>query len=187
MTLSSGSDESTSNSDDRQLNVLLIQYAQCWEDYRSYDHLIWQTPTISLALVGIAMSALINVSGFSRSFLITFVIMFFALSVSVVGTIQLRKHKFAQIAIMDDLDHIEEQIIHIVPQTNRIGRRTPEIMANTARYPRVPRAWLDSLSAYSSLFWLMSGVSIGLAIAFVLLIGWYTSHFSQPNATIPIS
>ena len=156
-------------------DILLQQYAQCWEDKRNYDRMIWQTPAISLAIVAVIVAGLAGVR-FAKSPIEILIALAFGLSITFVGTIQLAKHRFFSIAatrymqgIQDSIRDVSNGILvnqdrEIVPN---IAFRTEDL--RTSGFD-LPTGWWYDRIAYNWLMWLMWAVMIGLSFSIVWVV-----------------
>ena len=154
--------EPTPNQD--RIHLLIVQYEQRWSDRRYYEQMIWQTPTISLGIIAILVSI---VFAYRVPRMLQFLVYFLGTLISLVGTIQLRKHRFFSIASNGDLVAIQQEIHQICPQLaiSAIKFKTADIIHDkTCRYNEVQKGWFDRRLAYNWLWGLMVISTIGLAI-----------------------
>jgi len=138
--------------------------------------MIWQTPTVFLAVVGVLLAGLISV-GFPTvpsnastgvtvlRYALYSVVLFFAFAISMVGTVQVRKHRMFCIARVDDMRHLETEFRRMSNSVWPIGFITREVIQRTDLYPDVDRRWIDRQSAYVGLFGLISIVTILLLVS----------------------
>jgi hypothetical protein len=151
--------------DDKRLEILLTQYRECWSDKRNYDQMIWQTPAVSLAIISILIGSLISNSTNDIVFFLGLPIILLAFLVALVGVVQLRKHRFSQIAACDHFDYVQNLLLHEAKDVLPILFKTSDILRyaekNDVRYPSIApdhrpsyRTWLDRRKAYEGLFFL---------------------------------
>lgn len=157
------------------LEVYLRQYEQCWEDKRALEAMIWQTPAVFLAIVGVLLAGLISRgfpsvdgSGIARlTTVVTYSLtLFVALAVSSVGTVQLSKHRLWAVVRVDDLRSIEYELSKMA-DVYKAEFITKNLVQDKNRYPDVKRNWINEQSAYDWLFALSCIVTILLAILLV--------------------
>jgi hypothetical protein len=142
--------------------------------------MIWQTPTISLAIIAVILAALVSqkltiVTSTTGNAIALLIIFGFAFAVSLVGTIQLRKHRLFSNERVEDLYAIAGYLYGMSPQVYPVRYTTTQIKADWIRGPpaRSPpvRSYrrLDRLSAYDWLFGLMTLLTISLGVGAILL------------------
>lgn len=151
------------------LRVLLAQYKVCWEDRRNFENMIWQTPTISIAIVAVVIAGVSATLTASPHLMLIDCAFVFAFAVTVVGTVQLRKQRFYAIARTRDIYWLEASIRQHAPEIQSIPFKTDTIIASVERYPDLPRGWIDKQKAYDWLFGLMVLVMMGLLAAIVYI------------------
>ena len=107
--------------------------------------------------------------------LIEALVYLFGFFISLVGTIQLRKHRFFAIASTRDLEAITKEIELIHPQAfvSDVKFRTCEIIHDKKRYNGVPNWWPDRRSAYYWLLGLMIISTMGLLLSVALVMFRY--------------
>jgi hypothetical protein len=164
------------NSENENLkDVLLHLYDQCWEDKRNYDRMIWQTPAISLAIVAVIAAGLAG-TRITKAPVEVLVALVFGLSVTVVGIVQLKKHRFFSIAATGYLQRIQDSIRDMKNGilSERERNIVPNIVFRTQELSEsgidVPKGWLAERIAYNWLFGLMYAVMIGLTVAIAWVI-----------------
>jgi uncharacterized membrane protein len=93
---------------DKRIEILLWQYRECLSFIRSYNSLIWQTPSLTIAInsfLGILYL------GYAKTFEARIMLLFASLSFTFVATIALQKHRFFQVAKSDEFRLIQEELL----------------------------------------------------------------------------
>ena len=160
------------------LEVYLRQYEQCWEDKRALEAMIWQTPAVFLAIVAVLLAGLISqgfptLGGCGSARLAKLIVysgaLLLAFVASLVGTIQLSKHRMFCKARVDDLRMIESSL-RTMARVHLVQFRTDQIMEDK-RYPDIKgnriENWINRRRAYNWLFALSIGVELPLLVGFV--------------------
>jgi len=132
-------------------DVLFAQYKECWREISHYDTLIWQTPTVTLAIISFfAIAYLGYASNISERLLLT-------LGVIIVTLAQLHaltKHRFFQEIRNRDFAQLQSRLLERIEETSRypIKWRTKELLGDPNRkaiYSDVetcPRWWYNRSS-----------------------------------------
>jgi len=161
----------TQERDKNTLEVYLRQYEVCWEDKRALEAMIWQTPAVFLAIVAVLLAGLVSrgfpgVAGYGSARLTTVVtysaVLFLAFAVSIVGTVQMRKHRLFCFARVHDLRLIESTLCSMA-DVHKV-QFTTKATIQDKRYSDISRSWIDRRSAYNWLFALSLTVTVLLLV-----------------------
>ena len=132
---------------DKQLEALLWQYRECWAEIRNLDSLVWQIPSITMAINSFFGIAYL---GYTRTAEARIILLFASFAFNLISVITLRKHRFLQIARTEDILWLQKQISQLV-NLREIKWQTSRILSDKANYPEVPRDGMIRLSAYRCL------------------------------------
>jgi len=112
-------------------DFLSFQYQECAEDHRHYSSLIWQVPSIAVAISGgiLAFSFADNIDKFIRPFILAIGLIFdFVLFVG------LLRYRMFEIARRVDLEEIEKMIADAKITNMKVRRGGKEILENKEHY-----------------------------------------------------
>jgi hypothetical protein len=161
---------------DKELQVYISQYEQCWEDKRALEAMIWQTPAVFLAIDAVLLAGLISQgfpsvggsgSAHTAKLVAYCVALLLAFFVSLVGTVQISKHRLFAIARVDDLRSIEYNFRTVAGVDAHLVQFITREIKQDPRYEKMINL-INNQSAYDWLFALCCGVTILLYLGTVL-------------------
>jgi hypothetical protein len=155
----------------RTFETLLAQYHECCEDIRNLDTLIWQIPSIAMAVNSFFGIAYLGYANTSEARII---LLLASYAFNLVSIITLRKHRFQQIARTDDVVWIQKQLSNITTM-RKLKWKTCEIIKDKANYPDVPRDGMIRLRAYR---WLLGVLCLTVSIIMLLLLVETLTYFN---------
>jgi hypothetical protein len=155
---------------DKRFEALLWQYRECWAEIRNLDNLIWQIPSITMAINSFFGIAYL---GYAKTAEARMVLLFASFAFNLISVITLRKHRFLQIARTEDILWLQGQLAQVV-NIRKVKWQTPKILCDKVAYREVPRDGMISLSAYRCLLAILCLTIVVISI--VLLIEIYHFH-----------
>ena len=154
----------------RRIDILLWQYRECLSFLRNFDSLVWQTPSITMAIntfLGIIYL------GYAKTFGTRILVLIASLAFTFVATVALQKHRFFAVAKSDEFRWIQNELLKEFQNVRELKLRTEEIYCDRKNYPNVPRNFMTQRGAYRWLLSTMYGTMffmIGLIIMEVILL-----------------
>lgn len=148
--------------------VLLWQYRECLSFIRHYQSLVWQTPSITMAIntfLGIMYL------GYAETFMTKILILVASFIFTFVATVALHKHRFFGVARAEELKWIQNELLKEFQDARELKLRTEEIYCDRKNYPTVPRNFMTQRGAYRWLLSTMYGTMfvIGLLLLYAVV------------------
>jgi len=137
---------------DKRIEILLVQYRECLSFIRSYNSLIWQTPSLTIAINSFLA---ILYLGYAKTFEARIMLLIASLSFTFVATIALQKHRFFQVAKSDEFRSIQEELLKEVQNIKELKFETKEIYNDRKNYPSPVRNFWTRRRAYTWLLLIM--------------------------------
>ena len=147
----------------RTFETLLAQYHECCEEIRNLDTLIWQIPSIAMAVNSFFGIAYL---GYAHTHEARIILLLASYSFNLVSIITLRKHRFQQIARTDDVTWIQKQLSQFA-SLRELKWKTSEIIKDKVDYPDVPRDGMIWRSAYR---WLLGVMCLTVSVIMLALL-----------------
>ena len=154
-----------------RVQFLVVQYRECLSYIKHLDVLVWQTPSMTMAIntfLGILYL------GHAKTFWSKLIILLASLAFTFVAWIAIQKHRFHQMAKNIEYDWIQNELLIEFKNVREIRLRTDRIKDDQEDYPieELPRDWFTSQSAY---VWLWR-VLFGTILIILFLIGFEISR-----------
>jgi hypothetical protein len=164
------SEKSKNDHDKNQqlIDVLLLQYGECWSDIRQYENLIWEIPSVTTIIVGVLIGLSATTTMFAQ--IVLFVV---ALSLNVVMTVALYKHQFFRIYRFREIEKIEETLRGLDLSIIASGARsTDKIREKIAKgiVARMPQGWVYDRIANNWIRGYMHLLTIALVLGLIAAI-----------------
>jgi hypothetical protein len=150
---------------DKRIEILLWQYRECLSFIRSYNSLIWQTPSLTIAInsfLGILYL------GYAKTFEARIMLLFASLSFTFVATIALQKHRFFQVAKSDEFRLIQEELLKEIQNIRELKLETMEIYNDIKNYPSPARNFWTRRRAYTWLLFIMYATMVFILTIIVI-------------------
>jgi hypothetical protein len=161
----------TDNGKSQQLiDVLLLQYGECWNDIRQYENLIWEIPSVTTIVVGVLIA--LSTTSTMPAQIVLFVV---ALSLSIVMTVALYKHQFFRIYRFREIQKIEDTLTSLGMLIIATGARTTgEIKDKIEKgvVKQMPRGWFYDRIANNWIRGYMHLLTIALVLGLIAAIVW---------------
>ena len=134
------------NRSNDRIRLLLSQYEECFGDRRAQASMVWQIPSLTMAInsfLGIAYLGYAGDNLYARMALLAG-----AIAITVVALIAMKKHRFFELARGRDLEWIQKELLKHDSSIRDIKFRTGEIIEDKQTlYKDVPRNRLVKVSA----------------------------------------
>lgn len=163
--------------DREECSILLTQYSECLDWIRSYNSLIWQVPSLSMAINSFLVIAYL---GYATTSLTRIFVLVIAFSFTFVSTIQLQKHRFFQEARLDEFNRLQEKLKTEYSDMQEIVFGTRDIIRTRStdkdKYQNVKTGWIQRRIAFKWMTCLqyLSLLAIATLLAIEILLGVYS-------------
>jgi len=152
-------------SQDKRLEILLRQHSECFSDRRTQVNMVWQIPSITLAIntfLGVLYLGYAKEITAARLLALAASVFF-----TFVALMALIKHRFFEIARTRDIIWLQNELKKIESNIREIKFSSEDIICDKVGYPDVPRHFLSRRSAYN---WLRNMMVAMLIILVSLLL-----------------
>lgn len=151
----------------RRIEVLLWQYRECLSFIRARATMIWQLPSISMAINSFLGITFLE---YTETFQARFIVLLASFFFTFVLTIQLKKHRFLQEARNIDFRWIQTELRNLLQENETIREielRTKQIWDDVQGYPDLSRTWWTRQGAYK---WFLRSMYATMFVVFLLLL-----------------
>jgi len=151
---------------DKLLEILLRQYSECFSDRRTQVTMVWQIPSITMAIntfIGILYLGYAKENAVARLLILAAAVAF-----TFVALVALIKHRFFELARTRDVIWIQNELKKIESDIREIKWRSEDIICDKKGYPDVPRHFISRISAYNCL----RNMMFAMLIVLVSLLLW---------------
>jgi len=148
----------------QRIEMLLCQYRECLLFIRNFQSLVWQTPSITMAIntfLGIMYL------GYAKTFMTKILILVASFIFTFVAAVALQKHRFFGVAKAEEFKWIQNELLKEFQDVKELKLRTEEIYCDRKNYPTVPRNFMTQRGAYR---WLLSTMYGTMLIMVTLII-----------------